>query len=97
MSASVQARAMAAVQALNDRENVAFSVLEPRRLRAAGAGDAARALLARHVVVLERTPRAFNSASSCSISSTCQNAWLANDVPAFGVGYRKHAVFSPNS
>src|SRR5437660_10310558 len=38
---------------LNDREDVAFAVLEPRRLRAARGDDAARALLAGHVVVLE--------------------------------------------
>ena len=43
------------------------------------------------------TPRAFSSATSRSTSSTCQNAWLAWDVPAFGVGYRKHAVPLPNS
>src|SRR6266851_877331 len=41
---------------LNDGEDVAFAVLEPRRLRAAGFDDAARALLARHVVVLELDP-----------------------------------------
>src|SRR5262249_359721 len=38
------------------------------------------------------TPRALSSATSRSTSSTCQNAWLAREVPAFGVGYRKHAV-----
>jgi hypothetical protein len=43
------------------------------------------------------TPRAFSSATSRSMSSTCQNAWLAWEVPAFGVGYRKHAVSLPNS
>ncbi len=43
------------------------------------------------------TPRAFSAATSRSTSSTCQNAWLACDVPAFGVGYRKHAVPLPNS
>jgi hypothetical protein len=32
------------------------------------------------------TPRFFSSATSRSTSSTCQNAWLAFDVPAFGVG-----------
>ena len=43
------------------------------------------------------TPRAFNSATSRTTSSTCQKAWLALDVPAFGVGYRKQAVWSRNS
>src|SRR6185369_8725957 len=35
------------------------------------------------------TPRPFNSATSASTSATCQNAWLALDVPALGVGYMK--------
>src|SRR6185437_12802929 len=39
--------------ALDDREDVAFSILEPCRLRSAGGNDAARAPFARHVVVLE--------------------------------------------
>src|SRR5207248_6799011 len=39
--------------ALDNGEDVALAVLEPRRLRAAGGHDAARTLLARHVVVLE--------------------------------------------
>jgi len=34
-------------------------------------------------------PRAFRSATSASTSATCQNAWLALDVPALGVGYMK--------
>src|SRR5207248_11796837 len=38
---------------LNNRHDVAFAVLEPRRLRAAGGEDSARALFAGHVVVLE--------------------------------------------
>src|SRR4030095_2082185 len=38
------------------------------------------------------TPRVISSATSFSMSSTCQHAWLACDVPAFGVGYRKQAV-----
>src|SRR5580692_1684466 len=33
------------------------------------------------------TPRAFSSATSASTSLTCQNAWLALDVPALSVGY----------
>src|SRR5204863_3147520 len=32
------------------------------------------------------TPRDFKSATSRSMLSTCQKAWLALDVPAFGVG-----------
>ena len=32
------------------------------------------------------TPRAFRSATSRSTSASCQNAWLARLVPAFGVG-----------
>ena len=32
------------------------------------------------------TPRFFSSATSRSMSSTCQNAWLAFEVPAFSVG-----------
>src|SRR5262245_30745299 len=43
------------------------------------------------------TPRAVNSATSFSMSLTCQNPWLACDVPAFGVGYRKQAVPLANS
>jgi hypothetical protein len=43
------------------------------------------------------TPRAFSSATSRSTSSTCQNAWLALEVPALAVGYKKHAVCSANS
>ena len=43
------------------------------------------------------TPRALSSVTSSSTSSTCQNAWLAQEVPPFGVGYRKHAVPLPNS
>src|SRR5258705_5000062 len=35
------------------------------------------------------TPRALSSATSASTSSTCQNAWLALEVPAFFVGYMK--------
>src|SRR5215475_272074 len=35
------------------------------------------------------TPRALSSATSASTSSTCQNAWLALDVPALVVGYMK--------
>ena len=35
------------------------------------------------------TPRALSTATSASTSSTCQNAWLALDVPALGVGYMK--------
>ena len=35
------------------------------------------------------TLRAFSSATSASTSLTCQNAWLALDVPALFVGYRK--------
>src|SRR5437899_2965282 len=31
------------------------------------------------------TPRALSSATSASTSSTCQNAWLAFDVPALRV------------
>src|SRR2546429_44877 len=31
------------------------------------------------------TPRALSAATSASTSSTCQNAWLALDVPALGV------------
>src|SRR5204862_7959769 len=47
------ARSSRRSRVLNDREDVAFAVLEPRRLRTAGLDDAARTLLARHVVVLE--------------------------------------------
>jgi hypothetical protein len=43
------------------------------------------------------TPRAFRSATTRSMSSICQNAWLAWEVPALGVGYRRHAVPLPNS
>ena len=32
------------------------------------------------------TPRRLSSATSASISFTSQNAWLACDVPALGVG-----------
>jgi hypothetical protein len=32
-----------------------------------------------------------------STSATGQNAWLACDVPAFGVGYTNAAVPPPNS
>src|ERR1035438_991858 len=38
------------------------------------------------------TPRALSSATSASTSSTCQNAWLAFDVPALGVGYMNTPV-----
>jgi hypothetical protein len=43
------------------------------------------------------TPRRFKSATSRSISSTSQNAWLALEAPAFGVEYRKHEVPPSNS
>src|SRR4029434_6414031 len=37
------------------------------------------------------TPLALSSATSRSTSSTCQNAWLAREVPAVGGGDREHA------
>src|SRR5437763_12674078 len=42
-----------ASRVLNERHDIAFGVLEPGRLRAAGGNDAARTLLAGHVVILE--------------------------------------------
>jgi hypothetical protein len=38
------------------------------------------------------TPRALSSATSASTSLTCQYAWLAMDVPALRVGYKKTSV-----
>jgi hypothetical protein len=43
-------------------------------------------LLAGHVVVLEHHARALSASISRSTSATDQNAWLACDVPALGVG-----------
>jgi len=43
------------------------------------------------------TPLALSSATSFSTSPTCQNAWLALEVPALGVGYMKQAVPPANS
>ena len=59
--------------------------------------DAARALLAGHVVVLERHAARRQLGDLALDVVDRQNAWLARDVPALGVGYRKHAVPLPNS
>src|SRR5439155_15038554 len=48
-----------ASRVLNECHDVAFGVLEPRRLRAAGGDDAARTFLAGHVVVLEHDAAAL--------------------------------------
>jgi hypothetical protein len=53
-----------------------------------------------HLILVGRAAvliRAFKSATSRSTWSTYQNAWLALEVPALGVGYRKHAVRSADS
>ena len=76
--------------ALDQRHDVAVGILEPGGLVPGRGQDAVDGLQAGHVVVLEHHALLLQSLDFGLESSTCQNAWLAFEVPAPRRGIEEH-------